>query len=112
MEKISFEELPSVISEIRERLINIEVMIKDLNITSVNEDSLLSITEAAVLLNLATSTIYGKVCRREIPVCKKGKRLYFERDVLLEWVRDGKKKTSEEMKSAADDFFKKQKRFK
>lgn len=60
-------------------------------------DELLSITEAAKLLNLSVATIYSKVSRNEIPVCKKGKRLYFSKQELTQWIHSGKVHTNEEL---------------
>ncbi|WP_180904144.1 helix-turn-helix domain-containing protein, partial [Flavobacterium chungangense] len=47
--------------------------------TEESQDELLNIQETSKLLNLSVSTIYSKVCRREIPVNKQGKRIYFYR---------------------------------
>lgn len=50
----------------------------------------LNVKQAAEILDLAVSSIYSKVSRRELPFCKRGKRLYFWKDELLEYVRNGK----------------------
>ena len=42
----------------------------------------------------------------EIPVHKKGKRLYFEMHELQEWIREGKRKTAEELHKATDEYLK------
>ncbi|RYE37418.1 MAG: DNA-binding protein [Sphingobacteriales bacterium] len=62
-------------------------------------DDLLTIRQAAELLSLSVPTLYTKVSRKEIPVNKRGKRLYFSTTELSEWVRSGRKKTSEEFNS-------------
>jgi excisionase family DNA binding protein len=43
--------------------------------------------ETSKLLNLLVSTIYSKVCKREIPVNKQGKRIYFYRYELMKWIK-------------------------
>ena len=54
-------------------------------------DQLLSIKDAADLLRLSVPTLYGYVHRAEIPVSKRGNRLYFIKGDLLAWVKQGKK---------------------
>jgi excisionase family DNA binding protein len=68
------------------------------------QDQLLTIQEAAHLINLAVPTVYGLVSKSEIPVCKKGKRLYFSKLELMEWVKSGRKKTVSEISAAATNY--------
>lgn len=67
-------------------------------------DQLLTIKQTAELLSLSVPTIYGLVSRGEIPHSKKGKRLYFSKQELLDWVKAGRKKTNAEIAAAADDY--------
>lgn len=54
------------------------------------EDKLLTIREASKFLNLSVPTLYSKHSKREIPgVCKQGKRLYFSKKSLIEWIKSG-----------------------
>ena len=69
------------------------------------EDKLLSITEAAELLNLTVPTMYSKVSRNELPVMKRGKRLYFSRLELLEYLKQGRKKSNTEIEEEAEAYF-------
>jgi len=72
------------------------------NITDTpQQDELLTIQQAAEILKLSVPTIYGLVSRTEIPHAKKGKRLYFSKLELLEWVQSGRKKTNAEIAAAA-----------
>lgn len=66
-------------------------------------NKLLSIDEACSLLNLAKATVYGLVCRKAIPVCKKGKRLYFSEQELLAWIESGRKNSRSEIAELADE---------
>jgi hypothetical protein len=45
--------------------------------------------------------------RREIPFYKKGKRVYFRKTELLEWIELGKRKTREELKLEAQAYLRK-----
>lgn len=71
---------------------------------------LLTLNEVSSFLNLAKPTIYGLVCQSKIPCMKKGKKLYFSRQELTEWLKQGKKKTINEMQEEADNFLTKKKR--
>lgn len=99
--KYTFEELPQAISTLHEKV----DCIKDLLLESRSQnsqlprDDLLTIIQAAKFLSLSVPTLYTKVSRKEIPVNKRGKRLYFSTVALSEWVRSGRKKTTEEIYS-------------
>lgn len=69
-------------------------------------DQLLSVQEAAAFLNLSVPTIYGYVQRQEVPVSKRGKRLYFSRNELTDWVKEGRRKTLSEIEEEADNYLK------
>lgn len=68
------------------------------------QDQFLTIQEAAELLHLTVPTIYGLVSRSEIPVSKKGKRLYFSKQELMDWVKTGRKQTIAETAIQADKY--------
>ena len=68
-------------------------------------DQLLTIQEAAALLHLSVPTVYGLVHRKEVPVSKKGKRLYFSKDELNAWIKTGRKKTVAEISKEAEAEF-------
>jgi hypothetical protein len=72
MESYKFEDLPNLIGELFVKIENIEKLLQE-NIshsTTVAEDELLTVSEAAKLLKLSVATIYTKVCRNEIPANK------------------------------------------
>ncbi len=75
-----------------------------------NSDQLLTIKETATLLSLSVPTIYGLVSRSEIPVSKQGKRLYFSKQELLDWIRKGRKKTNAEISAEAVNYVSKRNR--
>ena len=57
----------------------------------------MDVKEAAAFLKKKVSTIYGMTSSREIPHYKQGKKLYFLRSELIEWISQGKTKTREEL---------------
>ena len=79
------------------RLSNIEILLLDLKHSKKElqpeSDQLLTIKQASEIISLSVPTIYGLVSRSEIPVSKKGKRLYFSKKELTDWIREGRKKT-------------------
>ncbi|OOQ60292.1 helix-turn-helix domain-containing protein [Mucilaginibacter pedocola] len=97
MEIITFDQLPKAVSELLEKVSKIEDILNHDQQGESKDDSLFSIKQASAFLNLSISTIYGKVCRREIPVSKQGKKLYFNKSELLEWIRAGRKSTLAEI---------------
>ena len=61
----------------------------------VNE--ILSAEQASQFLNLAKQTIYGLTCKNEIPFFKRGKKLYFKKSELEQWLTEGRQQTLKEI---------------
>lgn len=57
-----------------------------------NDESLITVREAAELLRLAPKTLYSLVSQRRIPYRKAGRRLLFERSEILEWTQPPERK--------------------
>jgi|SRR6185369_13677112 len=51
---------------------------------------LLTVKEASEYLHLAIQTLYGFTSNRTIPFIKRGKKLYFKKSDLDNWLMDGK----------------------
>ncbi|WP_432329343.1 helix-turn-helix domain-containing protein [Mucilaginibacter sp. P25] len=98
---LTFDQLPKAVTQIQEKLDNIEQLLLQRQEQSPEQEELMPITQAAAFLDLAVPTVYSKVCRKEIPVNKRGKRLYFYRSELTEWIKSGRKKTAEEIREEA-----------
>ena len=64
---------------------------------------------AIEITGLAKPTIYGLVSERKIPHSKQGKRLYFSRQELTEWLKQGKRKTNAEIAIEAANYGQKEK---
>ena len=104
MEPLTFEQLPQAVSLLHDKLNNIELLLREGNNQPSPADELLSISEAARFLNLSVPTLYGKVSRKEIPVNKQGKRLYFYKSELAAWIKAGRKKTVMEIRQEAEQY--------
>jgi excisionase family DNA binding protein len=102
---ITFEQLPQAISQLQDKLENIERLLLSQDHTPPpEEDKLLTIREAAEVLHLTVPTVYGLVQRSEVPVSKKGKRLYFSKKELTAWIMSGRKKTISEIEEGTEQY--------
>jgi excisionase family DNA binding protein len=102
MELLTFEQLPQAVKLLHDKLSIIEQLLIEAKHPSTEADELLTISVAAKFLNLSVPTLYGKVSRKEIPVNKQGKRLYFYRSELADWIKAGRKKTVSEIRQEAE----------
>lgn len=85
---------------ISNQLSKIELLIKDLQqpqIEKRDSEKLMNVSDAAKFLNLSKQTIYTKVHLGEIPVMKRSKKLYFSESELLDYIKEGKRKTYNEL---------------
>lgn len=97
MKLFTFEQLPEAVTQLYEKLDSIEKFIEEKLNELENKEELMTISAASKMLNLSVATLYSKVCRKEIPVNKQGKRLYFYKSELLEWIKLGRIKTNIEI---------------
>lgn len=72
-------------------------------------EALLTIQQASEFLNLSVATCYSKVSKGELPVMKQGKRLYFSSLELMQFIKDGRKKTNAEIEIEAVNYLNKNK---
>ena len=111
MHLFTFEQLPLAVTQLHEKLNSIEsLLLLTTESTTSEKVNLLTIIEAADLLSLSKNTIYGLVQRHKIPVCKKGKRLYFSKTDLLAWIEKGRQPTTTEIENSAIDYLTSSKR--
>ena len=98
--QISLEEFREIIRE------EIHRAFKQLDFGSSTEDfdEILDVNKACQFLGVSKSTIYKKTSDREIPHSKVGKRLYFKRSELIEWISEGRQKTMKDIEQEAYDY--------
>lgn len=103
MKNLTFEELPTAVHQLQAKLDTIENLLLNLKRKDIKENSekIFSVKEAAQFLNLTVPTIYSKVSKRELPVMKRSKRLYFSSTELLKYIKDGRKKSRAEIEEEA-----------
>ncbi len=96
------------------RLTNIECLLLDIKHTQSpfenkkETDQLLTIKQAGEFISLSVPTIYGLVQRAAIPVSKRGKRLYFSKQELTDWIKAGRKLTVSEIEGKAGAYLRKE----
>lgn len=98
MENLVFTQLS--IAEIRQLLrdeLENFFTVNDIYKSRTEIDEIGGIDVAMKITGLAKPTIYGLASERKIPHSKKGKRLYFSRKELIEWLKSGKRNTQSEI---------------
>lgn len=105
MSDLTFEQLPKAVGEIRAKMDTIEQLLHQLlsRADTSNFDEYVTIRQTAEILSLSVPTIYGLVHRRIIPYSKQGKRLYFSRKELNDWIHSGRRQTNTEIQQEARD---------
>ncbi|MFC3881270.1 helix-turn-helix domain-containing protein [Algoriphagus namhaensis] len=94
-----------LISDISERVTaNILKAVKISQSSTDQPEHLLTIQEAAEFLNLTVPTIYSKVSKNELPVMKRSKRLYFSSIELIDYLKEGRKKSNAEIEQEAEAY--------
>jgi excisionase family DNA binding protein len=97
MENLVFS--PIKIEELIERIARkvVEIQSSIIHGTQESPEEILNLDKACSFLNLSRAAIYTMTCRKSIPYIKRGKRLYFKRSDLIEWLNGGRKKTMQEI---------------
>lgn len=113
MKPFTFDDLPDIIGKLYFKIDNIERLLEENKANEIiTNEELLTVSDAAKLLKLSVATIYTKVCKNEIPANKQGKRLYFYRTELLNWIKAGRIKTIAEIQQETELRFNSKKSFK
>lgn len=68
------------------------------------QDDLLTVDETATFLHLAKQTIYERTAAGTIPHMKQGKRLYFSKKELTDYIAKGKRLTTSEAARQANNY--------
>ncbi len=97
-----------------ERLNNIEQLLHEIKNNQKAEklllsdaDELMNVKRVAEYLTLSTATIYGLISKMAIPNMKRGKRLYFKKRDIDEWLSKSLRKTKDEIESEANAYISK-----
>ncbi len=101
---LTLEKLPEAVAILTKEVIEFKrLFIENQERTPNNAtEELLSIDEAAEFLKLAKPTLYTKVSKNQLPFMKRGKRLYFSRTELMEYLKQGRKKSNAEIEQEVE----------
>jgi len=101
---LSFDKLPEAVTMLTKEVSDLKRLLIERQEQPHAEqpEQLLTIQAAADFLSLTVPTMYSKVSKGELPVMKRGKRLYFSRTELLEYLKDGRKKSNDEIEQEAE----------
>jgi excisionase family DNA binding protein len=94
---------------IETRLACIENLILDLKHQPKQEpqeqiDEPITIPEIAKVLQLAIPTVYSKISKGELPIFKRGKRVYSTHKLIMDYLKEGRIKTNSEIEAEADAY--------
>lgn len=106
---LTFDQLPTAVTILTKEISELKRLLieKQEQTPTEQPDQLLTIQQTAEFLCLAVPTIYTMVSRGEIPVMKRSKRLYFSRIELINYLKQGRKKTIAETASEAEKYINK-----
>ena len=99
-----------ILNERLERIENLlqKIYNRDFVSKPIDEPSKIMTTKTvAAYLSVTTSCIYKLTSSREIPHSKRGKRLYFQKNEIDNWVMENKCLTNKDIKDMADDYLSK-----
>ena len=92
------------------RLSNIENLLLDIKHQpkkqgeQLDKDEILTVRDTANFLSLSVPTIYTLISQGVLPVMKRSKRCYFSKVDLINYLKQGRKKTLAETASEADTY--------
>lgn len=110
MQNLTFNELPQAVTQLYGKLENIErLLLENSNQHQPETDELLTVQDAAKLLSLSVPTIYTLISKGDLPVMKRSKRCYFSKQDLINYLKQGRRKTNLEIAKETEAFLLKKK---
>ena len=97
-DEITFDKLPEAVAYLIKEVSELKDLVETKQNPPPEKRAPIEIDEACRLIMKAKPTMYALVRKGLIPCYKRGKKLFFFEDELMEWITKGKKKTVEELK--------------
>lgn len=105
MEYLKFDQLPEAVTMLTKEVSDLKRLLTEKQEQPTPEpEQLLTIQQASEFLSLSVPTIYSKVSKNELPYMKRSKRLYFSRTELLDYLKEGRKKSTAEIEQEAEAY--------
>ena len=98
-----FEQIEARLSNIETLLLDIKHDNKSAPVSS-DQENFLTVKEAATFLRLSVPTIYTMTSRGQLPVIKRSKRCYFLKEDLINYLKQGRRKSNKEILIEADNY--------
>lgn len=105
--KNPFETIDARLSNIENLLLDMKHSPKMIVAKHPDVEEFLTTQKAADFLGITVPTLYSKVWKREIPYMKRSKLLYFSRTDLMEYLKEGRKMSNDEIQAEAENYLKK-----
>ncbi len=91
-EEMTFDKLPQAVGYLTEQVEMIHRMVAALQPQKADEKHrIIGVDEACEITRKAKPTIYALARKGLIPAYKRGKKLYFYEDELVQWIESGRK---------------------
>lgn len=105
-QNLTFDQLPKAVTMLTKEVSELKRLLieKQEQPTTEQPEQLLTVQGAAEFLGLTVPTIYSKCSRNEIPFMKRSKRLYFSSTELMEYLKEGRKKSNSEIEQEAEAY--------
>jgi len=103
---LTFNDLPKAVTMLTKEVSVLKRLLIEKQVQPPTDppEQLFTIQEAAEFLSLTVPTLYSKCSKNELPYMKRGKRLYFSRKELTEYIKAGRKKTNAEIDQEAEAY--------
>lgn len=100
----TFETMPSAIDDLRNGQSRLEQLVSKLlnQQPQRDKDEFLTLKQVCELTGYAAASVYGMIGANKIPHFKRGQRLFFDRDAIINWIKEGKRKNKGEIEAEAD----------
>ena len=112
MENLKFDKLPEAVIMLTKEVSELKRLLIEKHEQPPTDppEQFMTIDQISELLHLTKATVYSKHSKGELPgVCKQGKRLLFQRDVIINWIKSGRKKSNTEIEDEAITYLSKRK---
>lgn len=107
-QELTFDKLPKAVTTLLNKVTRLEALLTKRQEQPPTEppERKYDVQGAADFLGISPATVYTKVSRGELPVCKapKSKRLFFFENDLTDYLKSGRKKTNTEIKTEAEAY--------
>lgn len=106
MLEVTHNTLPEGVTTLTKEVRELKSLFLDFQKTNgkIEPEKFLDIEEASKFLKMTVPTVYSKVSKGELPVMKRGKRLYFSSFELVDFIKKGRKKTNAEIEAEANAY--------